>query len=572
MSPLGPLVGAAARPDGPGVGPGGPGSRVGLAGQVLLLLAAWTFAWTLHRGNDGLWYQGDAPRHAANGLFWRAFLARRPSAPRSFALDYYARYPVIAPTTHPPVFYLLEGAAFTIFGASPYVAKGLVLGFALMAAAYATAWLRRWVAEEAGLAGSLVPLLPGVVCWSNAVMLNVPSFALGLGALYHGRRALEAPAWRHFAAACVLGLAAFLTYYTAGVVFLIALAWALALPGRRLGFRKHRAAALLVCLLLPAVAAFSVRWAPSHVYLALSLGDRFWTASNWTYYPARLPELFGTLQLALAGAGFAVGVSTRVWRRETAVLGVWAVVMYVVFSFIRAREPRYILLMGIPVIGLGSIAVLSAVRQAGVLAGWPGGRVKAAAGTVFGLLTLVQAGTAATTRVPAVEGFREVAAFLERVAPDDSYFYDGPCDGVFTFYVQAGDPGYRRRVAVGHKLLYSYAMDTLWRLRQYVSSPADVVEVLQSRGGCRWLVIAVQDGGAPVEAARHLRRAVEGPEFEPVRSFPVVGPGVRRLDVYRLRGPIRPVVEVDLPFPILGDGVHFKARPVRPGEKSGRGL
>jgi hypothetical protein len=40
--------------------------------QVLLLLAAWLFVCWLHWDNDGLWY-GDAPKHAANGVFWKDY-------------------------------------------------------------------------------------------------------------------------------------------------------------------------------------------------------------------------------------------------------------------------------------------------------------------------------------------------------------------------------------------------------------------------------------------------------------------------------------------------------------------
>lgn len=126
--------------------------------QVLLILLALLYVASLHWSNDGLWYQGDSPRHAANGLFWWDFLASFPVNPVKFTLSYYARYPVIHPTGYPPLFYLIEGAAFRLLGPSPYVAKGLVLAFALFAALYVAAWLRRWVSEEAGWFGALLIL------------------------------------------------------------------------------------------------------------------------------------------------------------------------------------------------------------------------------------------------------------------------------------------------------------------------------------------------------------------------------------------------------------------------------
>src|SRR5262245_58709711 len=163
----------------------------GVAWQVALVLIVWAYVAALHWNNDGLWFQGDAPRHAANGLFWKNFLLSGSLDPKGYALSYYARYPAINPTAYPPVFYILEATLFGVIRPSPYVAKGLVLVFALIAALYAIAWLRRWIAEEAGWGGGLILLLPGVVLWSHAIMLNVPALALGLAALYHARRWLE---------------------------------------------------------------------------------------------------------------------------------------------------------------------------------------------------------------------------------------------------------------------------------------------------------------------------------------------------------------------------------------------
>jgi hypothetical protein len=81
------------------------------AGLVLAVLAVAA----LNRQNDGLWFQGDAPRHAANGLFWWDLLRALPRDPVDYAVRYYARYPVIAPASYPPLFYILEGLAFAVF-------------------------------------------------------------------------------------------------------------------------------------------------------------------------------------------------------------------------------------------------------------------------------------------------------------------------------------------------------------------------------------------------------------------------------------------------------------------------
>ena len=160
-------------------------SRAAQAGGALLSVALIA---ALHAANDGLWFQGDSPRHAANGLFWWDLVRALPSDPVGYTLSYYARYPVIAPVTYPPLFYAIEGLVFGMTGASPFAAKALVLLFAAAAALYTAAWARRWIDPAAGWAGVMLPCLPGMVVWSNAVMLNVPATALGLACLYHFRR------------------------------------------------------------------------------------------------------------------------------------------------------------------------------------------------------------------------------------------------------------------------------------------------------------------------------------------------------------------------------------------------
>ena len=94
--------------------------------QIAAVVVATLLSGILHRTNDGLWLQGDAPRHAATGLFVLDLLRESPSSPLDFALSYYARYPIIVPMVYPPLFYALEAVAFEVMTPSAYVAKGLV--------------------------------------------------------------------------------------------------------------------------------------------------------------------------------------------------------------------------------------------------------------------------------------------------------------------------------------------------------------------------------------------------------------------------------------------------------------
>jgi hypothetical protein len=148
--------------------------------QASAVIVAFLAIAALHVGNDGLWF-GDAPIHAASGLFWWDLITTHPSSPVDFTVRYFARYPVIQPMTYPPLFHIVEGLAFAAVGPSPAVAKLLVLACGMVSGLYTMGWARRWIAPAAGWSGAALATVPGILTWSNAVMLNMPATALGLG-------------------------------------------------------------------------------------------------------------------------------------------------------------------------------------------------------------------------------------------------------------------------------------------------------------------------------------------------------------------------------------------------------
>jgi hypothetical protein len=165
-----------------------------------------------------------------------------------------------------------------------------------------------------------------------------------------------------------------------------------------------------------------------------------------------------------------------------------------------------------------------------------------------------------------VKGIREIAEFIEKVAPEEPVFYGGKWYGNFTFYIQARDPDYHRRVVLSRKLLYA---ESSWdKIHEMVSSPKRVVEILRTKGGCRWLVIAKRSDSPPSEASKHLREAVKGPQFELIRSFPIISTKptfVERtsMDIYRFLVPIEPVDEVNMPLFSLGEGMRLRIKPIQ---------
>lgn len=534
--------------------------------QWSAMIGAWVFVAAVFWSDSGLGFQGDAPRHAANGAFWRDFLTEPTLDAKTYALRYYARYPAINPVTYPPVFYLAEGLAYSVCGVSAWAAKGTVLTFALLAGIYALLWLRRWVSPEAGWLAGLLLLAPGMARWSNAVMLNAPAAALAVAALYHARRWLEderaGRRSRHLYLTAAFGVLASLTWLPTGYIALVVLTWALGVGVWRALLRRRVIVTAALSVLLVSPWLWIVwRYAPVHLGWAGPDADDAMAASTWAFYAGALTELMNGWVLGLAGLGVVLGLASARRRRETALLLSWVVIGYVAFSLMSARESRYVLSLVMPLIGLAAIAVTELWRLTNALCE-PRRRVAAvvrlAAPAALLAISAVNVTTLETRRV---SGFDEVAAYFRDVAPDEPVFYDGYHNGVFTFHVLANDPDRLRRVAVGHKSLYTSALRPVVELQEFVATREQVIERLREQVGCRWLAIEIGSSSREVAAARLLREAVQEPPFEFVRSFAVSGAGAERVDVYRLIGPVAEVDEVELPFLLLG-GERYTVKPI----------
>ena len=528
-------------------------------GQVALVVATWVYVVALHWHNDGLWYQGDAPRHAANGLFWWDFLSRIPVNPLEFALSYYARYPVINPTMYPPVFYVLEGAAFAIFGASPFVAKTLVLCSTLGAGLYMLAWLRRWMLPAAGWAAALLILQPGVIGWSHAVMLNVPSMALTLAALYHARRWLDAPASRHLYLVVTFTVLAVLTYVTSALLVFVILAWAAA---------EHRWAALVTrraiatwvgggLLVLPWV-VITVTWMAPVVSYTIGSAGLAVSSARWMYYFEALPHLFAFMPLAIAAIGIVGGIVDSRWRHEAIVASLWVGLCYLGLCYIGPREDRYLLITApafVILAVLGIVIVISRLPMPKLIGATGAVTVAALA------LVAVHGVRAHSMFLPFVDGFQDVVRFFELEAPRERILYDGPFNGTFSFYMRAGDPRFMRAVVTGHKLLYPTAMLPRRRFTERATSPAEALAIVRRECDCRWVVIETSRNSETTLAARQLRAAVAGREFQFVRSYILRGNTPIRLDVYRLLEEPMLRGEVDVRLPNLGQD-ELSRRPI----------
>ena len=524
--------------------------------QALLALSVWGFIVGLHANNDGLWFQGDAPRHAASGLFYWDLLTCPSLHPVDFALSFYARYPVIAPIIYPPFFHVLEGMAFGVFGPSPYVAKILVLSFLLLGGFYLMAWLRRWVGSSAGWAAPLLFVMPGIILFSHAVLLNVPAMALSLAALYHARRWIEQQQPQQFRLMLLFAALSCLTYYLAAVVIFVILGWLVA-NGTFSRLSTGKALPITLSLLLAASLCVLVasRWVPTQLAWILPDLKALLSSTPWTHYLPVMSQQFGMTILIAALIGILGGTILIRWRREIRFLFLWVILTYAFFSCLPAKDARYIMLLAPALVILVAIAATHLADWCAAKGAW----LKVTLWAVGLLVSVLFYGSPAVRQqIPKVDGFREVAEFLKERAPDEPILYDGHFSGVLGFFICAGDRDYRQRLVLADKVLYT---GTWWRLDSFVKSPGEALAVLKEQAGCRWIAIERGPQSDRLPPQIYLRRAVAGPEFQLVHSFPINGPKDTRVDIYKFLVPVHTGANLDLTFPLLG-GITF--RDVRP--------
>lgn len=77
----------------------------------------------------------DGALYAANGAFFLSVFKDLPnviSSPINWMMDYYHQYPALSLRRHPPIFGVVEGIIFSLFGISAVSAKLTVLLFSIL--------------------------------------------------------------------------------------------------------------------------------------------------------------------------------------------------------------------------------------------------------------------------------------------------------------------------------------------------------------------------------------------------------------------------------------------------------
>ncbi len=458
----------------------------------------------------------DETINAATGLYFADLLRDFPvTHPVAYTYRYYAQYPALGIFHWPPFFHLTEGIMFLLLGPSAVTARLTVIGFALLGACFWYKLICELQNEKAAAASTLLwVLLPSLLLYEKAVMLEIPALALSFAAIYYWIQYLRHETGRALYSFAVFSGLALLTKYQS--IYLVAFCLLTVLVERKwsLLFKRKALQAFGIFLLLTVpytVLAYKVhgrvltKLAFAGSSADIHAGQRLNAA---TYYWVKLPDQIGWPVLLLS----ALGVATCGWwaRRGNAKLMLaWIASCYATFTLITAKEPRFIIYW-LPAFAFFAVGPLTADYARGWLRLLGAGVALALLGGFFWVGWNFER--------PYVAGYEALARRVtQSSAPGPNLvLFDGDLPGNFIFYVRRFDP--ERRFFVLRKALY-VMRNVAAPGAQLVHTKAGVEELID-RYGIRDVVVT---GNMPLylDAQKALREVLQTPQFRLVGSFPV---------------------------------------------------
>jgi hypothetical protein len=491
-------------------------------------------------------FHGDEQRHAVTGLFFRDAMVDRPwQDPMAYAYGYYAKYPALGLVYWPPLFHVVEGVYFLLFGISVLTSRLAVLTFALIAVYF---WYR--IAETQGsrslavLSTLAFPLLPFMLTFERVTMLEIPMTALCLGAIHFWIQFHRTEKRRDLVLLSLFLIAAMLTnqksYYLAFLLtvhFIIKWRfWMLRRWDVWAAIVVTNAAVLSWYLFSVGELVLSYERAIGHGFRHIS------QASHNMYYIFRLPEQLGYPLTVLAVAGFLYAVIRN--PRQYGLFLLWVTSAFVAYTMVQEKDVRHTMIWIPPLVYfalLGADALFSR---------WKLGTWACAA------ITGVIAVQALWFEAPRLSGMEPVARYVLSLPESDIIYYQGRYDGNFIFHVRKYDPEKRRLIA-REKQVVAARIFAGYGTRKLRKTPEDVVQLFQT-WGIRYAVLENED---PYPGLAFVRTALQSDHFERIAEYNLHGnkPYLqgKSVTVYRFKDPFTRTNEpITIPMMLMRDDIE----------------
>ncbi len=523
----------------------GPAARRDTMRSVWLLLIVLLAAGTItlhgiHRSGD--FGMHDEGTHVMTGVYFADLLTDLPvSHPVQYTYEFYARYSTLGLIHWPPFFPFVEGIVFRVFRPTVLAARVTVLLFALLGLTFWFLLVRQllgpWAAAFAALA---LALLPSIAVYEQAVMLEIPSLALCIVAVYFWLQFLRTQRSRALAWFAIAASLAVLTkqhsIYLAPFCLLSAIAagkWRSLVTPRRL-IALGASALLVVPFYLLAV----------KVHLS-SIADHVvtkhaWRFSGLLFYLRAMPREVGWPVLGLGLSGIALSC----WwgrRRDAAVMLSWILACVLTFSFLNAREPRYFMYALPPIVYFACWPLAIDFRDRRF-------RIVVCAASVVLLLTYLPADW--HPDYPSVSGYGDaVRSIVHGIPSREILLFDG--DDVdssnVSFYLRLQDQ--QRRFVLFRKGLYATRIMSMFGSTELVNNQSQLQSMLAGYGIKHVLVANKTKAHHPSEEM--LRELLKTSQFKLIATFPISGDSPDHyLLLYENQAAAKPT-QTDLRLPMM---------------------
>ena len=425
-------------------------SHQGLLLALLVLGVAYVFAY--HASEP--FYNNDETRHLMTGVYFRDLLHDMPLRNlRGYTINYYLQHPALGLLVWPPFFYIVEGLMMTLFGTSIIVSKVLVALFGVMACVY----LYKLVclthdATRAIIAVLFFGLAPLFFELAHYVMLEVPTLALFLAAIYHFLAFLEKERRRDLVLAALFSALAALTRFDAAHLVLLFLIFVFVRKRWKLLWRRDvlviAALAFLVILPFYALSAYQVGWLHfrSATETVLPSYPGFLSLRRLLFYPSNLRWQIGIVALIPALIGLAFGLTKEGRKSAWPYLAI-IITTYVVFTPIGELEPRHSFywIPAFPFFAADGVALVARLLR------MPRLYLPLAATLLAGLMWFTL-----SRPLPVLRGYEEAASFVAANTTDSPFcLFMGRLNGDFIYQLRHLDPQRKLWVLRADKLLFS---------------------------------------------------------------------------------------------------------------------
>ncbi len=448
---------------------------------------------------------GDEMRHAMTGVFFRDLIVDHPwHNPIQYAYEYYAKYPSLGLLYWPPLFHIVEGIFFLVFGISVLTSRLTVLAYALVGVLFWYKIVEREGPRSRALASALIfPLLPFMLQYERVTMLEVPKLALCMVAIYFWQSFMRHERSRDLWWFAVFLVATFLTSQKA--VFLAFFVVLHFLVERRWKLLKRwdvwASGILSMTIVVPWYQLMLRKLSLSYERVA---GENFAHAAainQLTFYPGRVLPQMGILLGVLGMAGF-VWAAFRA-RKEHRIFLIWIAACYICFTLIQEKSIRHSMI-AIPVLVYFALVMVENFlpRRQWVIAALCLLSVYSVAKAVF------------RTHTARVSGVEPIAKYLVAQPESDVLYYQGFLNGDFIFFVRKYDPEKRRLIA-REKQIVATRVSTGYGTRRVLHTPEEVIQMFEAWG----IRYAAVENREFISGLSPVRVALLSDQFEVVRRF-----------------------------------------------------